>query len=196
MKQVSSSRCAIVALMLVFGAFSYTYGQTSSSTPDPFVTQLTSSPAGGVGAPFLSSATDVSLNGRFVVFESNGNVATENPNNADGNREIFLADYAQRKIFQLTNTRNVPKPAASPSPTPTPSPSPSPTPTPGPTPADPTQVAIEVSNNLPMISFAPTPIVGGPHAGKVIYTIVFSSNAVNPTDPNASPSSTDANQEI
>ena len=194
MKQVSSSRCAIVALVLVFGAFSYTYGQTPSSTPDPFVTQLTSSPAGVVGAPFLSSATDVSLNGRFVVFESNGNVATENPNNADGNREIFLADYAQRKIFQLTNTRNVPKPAASPTPTPTPSASP--TPSPAPTPADPTQVGIEVSNNRPMISFAPTPIVGGPNAGKVIYTIVFSSNAVNPTDPNTNPSSTDANQEI
>ncbi|MCA1605517.1 MAG: hypothetical protein LC775_08630, partial [Acidobacteria bacterium] len=130
------------------------------------------------------------------MFESNGNVATENPNNADGNREIFLADYAQRKIFQLTNTRNVPKPAASPTPTPTPSPSASPTPSPGPSPADPAQVGIEVSNNRPMISFAPTPIVGGPNAGKVIYTIVFSSNAVNPTDPNTNPSSTDANQEI
>ena len=198
MKQVSSSRCAIVALVLVFGAFSYTYGQTPSSTPDPFITQLTSSPAGGLGAPFLSSATDMSANGRFVVFESNGNVATDNPNNADGNREIFLADYAQRKIFQLTNTRNVPKPAASPSPTPTPTPSPSasPTPSPAPTPADPAQVGIEVSNNRPMISFAPTPIVGGPNAGKLIYTIVFSSNAVNPTDPNTNPSSTDANQEI
>ena len=196
MKQVSSSRCAIVALVLVFGAFSYTYGQTPSSTPDPFVTQLTSTTAGSVGAPFLSSATDVSANGRFVVFESNGNVATDNPNNADGNREVFLADYAQRKIFQLTNTRNVPKPAASPSPTPTPSPSASPTPSPAPTPADPAQVGIEVSNNRPMISFAPTPIVGGPNAGKVIYTIVFSSNAVNPTDPNTNPSSTDANQEL
>ena len=196
MKQVSSSRCVIVALVLVFGAFSYTYGQTPSSTPDPFITQLTSSPAGGLGTPFLSSATDLSANGRFVVFESNGNVATDNPNNADGNREIFLADYAQRKIFQLTNTRNVPKAAASPSPTPTPSPSASPTPSPAPTPADPAQVEIEVSNNRPMISFAPTPIVGGPSAGKVIYTIVFSSNAVNPTDPNTNPSSTDANQEI
>ena len=194
MKQVSSSRCAIFAFVLVFSAFSYAVGQTPSSTPDPFVTQLTSTPLGAVGIPFLSSATDVSANGRFVVFESNGNVATENANNADGNREIFLADYAQRKIFQLTNTRNVPKPA--PSPTPTPTPSATPTPTPAPTPADPTQVAIEVSSNRPMISFAPTPIVGGPNAGKVIYTIVFSSNAVNPTDPNTSPSSTDANQEI
>ena len=194
MKQVSSSRCAIAALVLVFGAVSYGYGQTPSSTPDPFITQLTSSSAGAIGAPFLSSATDISFNGRFVVFESNGNVATDNPDNADGNREIFLADYAQRKIFQLTNTRNVPKPAASP--TPTPSPAASPTPTPAPQPADPAQIQIEVSNNRPMISFAPTPIVGGPNAGKLIYTIVFSSNAINPTDPNTNPTTTDANQEI
>jgi len=48
---------------------------------------------------------DISANGRFVVFESNGNLATQNPSNADGNREIFLADYAQRRIFQLTNTK-------------------------------------------------------------------------------------------
>jgi uncharacterized protein (TIGR03437 family) len=47
-----------------------------------------------------------------------------------------------------------------------------------------------------MISFAPTPIAGGPSAGKLIYTIVFSSNAINPTDPNTNPSSTDANQEV
>jgi hypothetical protein len=85
-KQALSSHCAIAALMLVFGAFSYTLGQTPSATPDPFVTQLTSSPAGGPGFPFLSPATDISGSGRFVVFESNGNVATENPNNADGNR--------------------------------------------------------------------------------------------------------------
>ena len=28
-------------------------------------------------------------------------------NNEDGNREIFLIDYAQRRIFQITNTKNV-----------------------------------------------------------------------------------------
>jgi len=199
-KQVLSYQCAIAALMLVFGSFSYTNGQAPSATPDPFVTQLTSSPAGVLGLPFLSPATDISANGRFVVFESNGNVATQNANNADGNREIFLADYAQRKIFQLTNTRNVPKPAPSPTPTPTPTPTPSPaaspTPTPAPTPADFSNVQIEVSNNRPIISFAPTPIVGGPSAGKLVYTIVFSSNAIDPTDPNVNPSSADANQEI
>src|SRR3989441_7271697 len=127
--------------MLVFGAFSYALGQTASATPDPFVTQLTSSPAG-----FNSFAGDITANGRFVVFESNGDVATQNRNNADGNREIFLIDYAQRRIFQLTNTKNVQKPPASPSPTPTPTASPSPTPTPSPTPADPSQVQIEISS--------------------------------------------------
>ena len=35
-----------------------------------------------------------------------------NRNNADGNREIFLYDYAQRRIFQITNTKNVPNPAS------------------------------------------------------------------------------------
>src|SRR5882762_11207127 len=108
--------------MLVFGAFSYAQGQIASPTPDRFVTQLTSSPVG-----FNSFAGDVTANGRFVVFESNGDVATQNRNNADGNREIFLIDYAQRRIFQLTNTRNVPKASATPTPTPSPSASPTPT---------------------------------------------------------------------
>jgi len=128
--------------------------------------------------------SDISANGRFVVFTSNGDVATEKTdtrNNADGNREIFLADYAQRRIFQITNTRNVPNPVPSPSPTPTPSPSPSPTasptptPSPIPTPADVTQVKIEIDNRAPMISLAPV-LVGGQR----FYTIVFSSNAPNP----------------
>src|SRR5712664_3051349 len=122
--------------MLVFGAFSYAQGQIASATPDPFVTQLTSSPAG-----FYAFAGDITANGRFVVFESNGNLDTQNPNNADGNREVFLADYAQRRIFQLTNTKNVQKPAASPTPTPTPTatptPSPGATPTPTPVPTPP-----------------------------------------------------------
>jgi uncharacterized protein (TIGR03437 family) len=163
--------------VLASGAFSLTQAQTASPTPDAFVTQLTSSP----GPLFVSFAGDISGNGRFVVFESNGDLATEKTparNNADGNREIFLADYAQRRIFQITNTRNVPKPAPSPTPTPTPSPSPSPTaspsptPTPTPTPADPTQVQIEISNNRPMITYAPSLSGGGR-----VFTIVFSSNA-------------------
>ena len=113
------------------------------------------------------------------MFESNGDVATEKTatrNNADGNVEIFLADYAQRRIFQLTNTKNVPKPAASPTPTPTPSASP--TPTPGPAPADLTQVQIEIANKGPMISLAPA----ASSTGGRVYTIVFRSNAPNPAN--------------
>jgi len=54
-----------------------------------------------------SFVTGISGNGRFVVFESTGNIATVNPRNADGNREIFLFDYAQRQIFQITNTKSL-----------------------------------------------------------------------------------------
>jgi uncharacterized protein (TIGR03437 family) len=182
-KQVFGYFCVLALLVLVFGAFSFVAAQTPSATPDPFVAQLTSSPAG-----FASFAGDISANGRFVVFESNGDVATQNRNNADGNREIFLADYAQRRIFQLTNTKNVPIASA------TPTPSPSPTPTPLPAPADPTQVQIEISNNRPVISFEPTLV-----AGKRVYTIVFSSNAPTPASFDGTVSaalSADANQEI
>src|SRR5215213_1690777 len=54
-----------------------------------------------------SFAGSISGDGRFVVFESTGNVATENPRNEDGNPEIFLFDYAQRRIFQITDTQSV-----------------------------------------------------------------------------------------
>ena len=198
MKRVLSYQCAFAALMLVLGAFSYASGQTPSATPDPFLTQITSSSGGGALNPFRSTASDISGNGRFVVFESNGDVATQNRNNADGNREIFLLDYAQRRIFQLTNTKNVlkppPSPTPTPTPTPTPSPAPSPTPTPGPTPADTSLVEIEISNNQPMISFEPV-LVGGQR----FYQIVFSSNAPNPANFDGTGSaalSADANQEI
>lgn len=67
---------------------------------DTFVTQITSSNA-------ESFAGAVSGDGRFVVFESRGNIATENPRNADNNVEIFLFDYAQRRIFQITDTKSV-----------------------------------------------------------------------------------------
>lgn len=56
---------------------------------------------------FESFAGGISGDGRFIVFESRGNLATENPRNADGNLEIFLFDYAQRRIFQITNTKSV-----------------------------------------------------------------------------------------
>ena len=193
MKPVFRSQCAIAALMLVFGAFSYAQAQVPSATPDPFVTQLTSSPAN-----FYSLAGDISANGRFVVFESNGNLDTQNPRNADGNREIFIIDYAQRRIFQLTNTKNVQKPAASPTPTPTPTPTPSPTatptPVPIPTPPDLSLVKIEISNNRPMISLEPALV-----SGKRTYMIVFSSNAPNPGNFDGTDSAAldaDGNQEI
>src|SRR4029079_17568395 len=54
-----------------------------------------------------SYAGAMSGDGRFVVFESRGNLATENPRNADGNSEIFLFDYAQRRIYQITDTKSV-----------------------------------------------------------------------------------------
>lgn len=54
-----------------------------------------------------SFVTGISGDGRFVVMESTGNIATENPRNADGNREIFLFDYAQRRIFQITDTKSL-----------------------------------------------------------------------------------------
>ena len=54
-----------------------------------------------------SFAGGLSGNGRFAVFESRANLATENPRNADGNVEIFLFDYAQRRIFQITDTKSV-----------------------------------------------------------------------------------------
>jgi len=206
-KLVYRCHCAIAALLIVFGAFSYARGQVTSATPDPFVFQVTSSPAG-----FYSFAGDISANGRFVVFESNGDVATEkipsknpdgtlNPNarnNEDGNREIFLIDYAQRRIFQLTNTKNVQKPPGSPTPTPTATPTPSPgatpTPTPVSTPPDLSLVKIEISNNRPRMSFEPA-LVGG----KRIYTIVFSSNAPDPKNFDGSDSAAldaDGNQEL
>jgi uncharacterized protein (TIGR03437 family) len=176
-KQVFGSCCALVLLLLVFGVFSSVTAQSASPTPDPFVHQLTSSPLGVATNQFGSFASDMSANGRFVVFESNGNVATQNRNNADGNREIFLVDYAQRRIFQITDTKNVPIASASPSPSPTASPSP--TPTPAPTPSDPAQIKYEISSNRPVLSYEPALVGGAP--GSRTYTIVFSSNA--PTLP-------------
>lgn len=67
---------------------------------DAMVAQVTSSFA-------ESFAGSISGDGRFVVFESKGNLATVNPKNADGNSEIFLWDFAQRRIFQITNTKSV-----------------------------------------------------------------------------------------
>jgi hypothetical protein len=187
-KQVFWFMCAIILSALTTGAVSSVVAQTASPTPDPFIAQLTSTP----NAAFNSVLGDFSANGRFAVFISNGNVATEQTdtrNNKDGNRELFLIDYGQRRIFQITNTKNVPNPSASPTPTP----SPSPTPTPGPTPADRSLVKIEIENRSPMISLAPALV-----NGKRTYTIVFSSNAPDPAnfDGTEGGLATDGNSEI
>ena len=190
MKQGFWFLCAIIVVALSGGSLASVSAQTSSPTPDPFTVQLTSTP----NTSFNSLTSDISANGRFVVFTSNGNVATQNKRNADGNREIFLADYAQRRIFQITDTRNVPIPPPSPSPSPSPTASPSPTPTPIPTPADRTQVKIEIDNRNPVISLQP--VLSG---GVRNYIIVFSSNAPDPKFFDGSDSTTldaDANSEI
>jgi hypothetical protein len=68
----------------------------------------TESVIGQVSNSFAESfAGAISGDGRFIVFESRGNLATENPRNADNNVEIFLFDYAQRRIYQITDTKSV-----------------------------------------------------------------------------------------
>src|SRR5712671_2768427 len=193
---------AAAACMLVAGALTSAQS-TSASTPDAYFTQITNSTRLSATNPVGSFASDVTANGRFVVIESNGDIATEKTatrNNQDGNREIFLFDYAQRRIFQLTDTKSVLNPPGSPTPSPSPSPSPSvspsPTASPTATPVELTNVAIEVSNNRPMISLEPALVTG-----QRTYTIVFSSNApVSPasfdgTNPGGT-IATDMNQEI
>jgi uncharacterized protein (TIGR03437 family) len=162
-KQAFRSSCAVAASLFILCVAAYTGAQTPSpsATPDAAVAQLTSSATNA----FVG---DVSGDGRFVVIESTGDIATEkipskdaagkptvNPrNNEDGNREIFLLDYAQRRIFQITDTRSALKDPTKPQVAAT-------------TPTDFSNVVVEVSNNKPMIS----------NDGR---WIVFSSNAPTP----------------
>ncbi len=159
----------------------------ASPTPDPFVVQITAavaatpnpSPSATPAGPGDVSAYvgDINGNGRFVVFESKGDLATippgtstRSPGNADGNREIFLWDAAQRRIFQITNTKSALVSNTG-------------------SPVDNANIAVEVSNNRPMLS----------RDGK---WIVFSSNAPTPgnfdgtTDANKTALQADGNQEI
>lgn len=171
-------RLSLIALTFVCLSASLAFAQaTPSPTPDPFFTQITSSAANA----FVGG---ISGNGRFVVFESTGDLGTLNPgettravNNADRNREIFLYDYAQRRIFQITNTTSARvttepnnRPALDPA-----------------KPTDFSNVAVEVSNNRPFIS----------RDGR---WIVFSSNADTPFNFNGDTNKTalqaDGNQEI
>lgn len=75
-------------------------GHMAFAQVDSVLGQFTSS-------AFESFAGGMSGDGRFVVVESRGNIATDNPRNADGNLEIFLFDFAQRRIFQITDTKSV-----------------------------------------------------------------------------------------
>ena len=79
----------------VLSAFS-----TVSAQTDSVIGQVTNSTS-------EAFAGGMSGDGRLIVFESRGNIATENPRNADGNNEIFLFDYAQRRIYQITDTKSV-----------------------------------------------------------------------------------------
>lgn len=171
MKQAFRLSCAVALFFLLVGAYVPTHAQT---TPDPFVAQITSSGQD-------SFAGDMSGDGRFVVIESTGDISTEKTaarNNADGNREIFLLDYAQRRIFQITNTTSArvdtTKPALSTTST-----------------TDFSNIKVEVSNNKPVIS----------NNGR---WLAFSSNAVLTTasqgtfdgDANSAALAADGNQEI
>jgi uncharacterized protein (TIGR03437 family) len=169
-------RLSLIALMLVCLAAAQTLAQTPAPTPDSFFAQITASTANAyVGG--------ISGNGRFVVFESTGDLSTIYPgqtartvSNADGNREIFLYDYAQRRIFQITSTTSARvstennKPAIDPT-----------------KPTDFSNIDVEVSNNRPFVS----------RDGR---WIVFSSNAATPFsfdgDANKAALKADGNQEI
>jgi uncharacterized protein (TIGR03437 family) len=173
-------RLSLIALMLVCLAAGWAAAQTATPSPTPrdsAFTQVTSSNADAF-------TTGISGNGRFVVFESTGDLATLNPleltravNNADGNREIYLYDYAQRRIFQITNTTSARVDATKPAITLN-------TTTGRP---DFSNVAVEVSSNRPFIS----------RDGR---WIVFSSNADTPFsfdgDANKTALQADGNQEI
>lgn len=170
MKQAFRLSCAAALFVLFVGASSSIFAQT---TPDPFVAQITTSGRS-------SFAGDMSGDGRFVVIESEGDISTEKTasrNNADGNREIFLLDYAQRRIFQITNTTSArvdtTKPALDFTTT-----------------ANPTNfsnIKVEVSNNKPSLS----------NNGR---WIAFSSNAATPNnfdgDANSAALVADGNQEV
>lgn len=176
--RLSRVSAAVVSLVFLLVAFGDARAQTLTPTPDRFVIQLTSTTippiptptptatptATPTPAPALPSiarhsfASDMDGSGRFVVIESQGDIATERTptrNNADGNVEIFLLDYAQRRIFQITNTKSALKNATG-------------------SPIDPTNVDVLVTNLRPVIS----------HDGRYI---AFVSNAYVDSNPALSP---------
>ncbi|HEX8491835.1 MAG TPA: hypothetical protein VF658_03255 [Pyrinomonadaceae bacterium] len=166
MKQAFRLSCVALMCVLFTGAFVAAQAQN----PDPVITQISSSNRD-------TFAGGISLNGRFVVVESRGDISTEKTaarNNADGNREIFLFDYAQRRIFQITNTTSARVNPANPF-------------FPADAPTNNSNIRVEVSNNQPVIS------ANG-------RWITFSSNASTPGnfngDANSAALAADGNQEI
>lgn len=180
--RLSRPGAALFALVLLLGAFAGARAQTLSPTPDNLILQVTNTSITAIPTPTPSPtptptptptgtpapqprnsfASDMSGNGRFVVIESEGDIATERTpsrNNADGNSEIFLFDYAQRRIFQITNTKNALKVATA-------------------SPIDPTNIDVRIVNLRPVIS----------HDGRFI---VFVSNAYSDANPALSPASFD-----
>ncbi len=89
-------RLAFLFVIITLSSFA----ETVSAQVDSVIGQISNSGAD-------SYTGGMSGDGRFVVFESRGDIATENPRNSDNNSEIFLFDYAQRRIFQLTDTKPV-----------------------------------------------------------------------------------------
>ncbi len=97
---------AFLALIFLSGVILKTPAQTPTPTPTPVPGQVDTAIGQITNSTQESFAGGISTDGRFVVIESRGNIATENPRNADGNREIFLFDYAQRRIYQITDTKS------------------------------------------------------------------------------------------
>lgn len=155
--RLSRACAAVVALAAVIGAAAApARAQTISPSPDTAIFQITTTTVPPTPTPTPTAtptttptpnatlapvprdsfANDISGSGRFVVIESAGDIATDRSparNNADGNQEIFLFDYAQRRVFQITNTRSVLKDAARSS-------------------IDPTNIDVNVVNIQPSIS--------------------------------------------
>lgn len=91
----------LTAMIFILGTVNVTQAQVDSGIKRI----ATYNPSTYYGASPLAIG-ETSGNGRFLVFESNKDIATFNPRNADENWELFLMDYAQRHIFQLTNTKH------------------------------------------------------------------------------------------
>ena len=170
LSRATAAFAALAAFVFAAATARPALAQTLSPTPDTAIFQVTSSFVPAQPSPTAtptptpspvardSFAGDVSGNGRFVVIESSGDIATDRTparNNADGNQEIFLFDYAQRRIFQLTNTTSVLKDAAKSS-------------------LDPTNIDVQVVNLQPSIS----------RDGRYV---VFISNAYSNADASQTP---------